>query len=257
MIVADLALPTPALRRVAGAAAEGAVTLDRVYATVETSRVRVQLEVPPRPSDGDATERIETALAADPTVEEYALLSETEAERRYRVTLSPAGERASTYPDWVAVDAVLLDGRASTSGWDLRLRFPSREALARYRERCGDRDEGAEAELRGLYSSGTDDDPEFGLTDAQTAILHRALELGYFDIPRSASLAEVGDSLGVTGQAASERLRRALKTYLSNSMFSGGRGEEGRGADGTAVGSDRPTGSPADPGSDTVGDTAD
>lgn len=38
-----------------------------------------------------------------------------------------------------------------------------------------------------------------------------ALERGYFDTPWGVTLKEIGDELGITQQAASERVRRAAQ----------------------------------------------
>lgn len=230
MIVVDFELSTPVLRRSLRDTSEVAVRLDRVYATrgVDTvgrggaddadgpvgagihSRIEIESDSPER------LDALEAAFGADPTVEEAAVIASGDRRRRYRVTLSEVGERLSTYPEWVAVDGALVAGSGTADGWELRMHFPTREALTTYRKRCADRD--VELELLGLYSDGIDEDAGFGVTEAQEDILQRAIELGYFDIPRSVSLAELGESLDITGQAASERLRRALKTYLTNSM---------------------------------------
>jgi hypothetical protein len=52
-----------------------------------------------------------------------------------------------------------------------------------------------------------------GLTDRQRAAVRTAYELGYFDIPRKASLEDVAAELGITASSLSERLRRA-QTHL-------------------------------------------
>lgn len=49
----------------------------------------------------------------------------------------------------------------------------------------------------------------WGLTPAQTEALRRAHEMGYFEVPKGATAAEVADSLGVSKSAFVERLRRA------------------------------------------------
>jgi hypothetical protein len=217
VIVADLDHSTPLFARALATVPAVSLTLDRMYATREpdgSGEVRTWIEVAAEsPSTLDRSVR---ELDADPTVADVVALSGGGTERQYRVSLTDAGERASTYPAAAAADAALVTGTATADGWTVRLRFPGREALGRYRERCAER--GTEPDLRRLHSGEANEESDSDLTEPQAAILRRAIELGYFDIPRSASLAEVGESLDITGQAASERLRRALKAHLSASL---------------------------------------
>jgi len=40
-----------------------------------------------------------------------------------------------------------------------------------------------------------------------------AVRLGYYDIPRGCTTAELADELGISDQAVTERLRRAIGTF--------------------------------------------
>ncbi|WP_158237379.1 helix-turn-helix domain-containing protein [Halegenticoccus soli] len=212
MIVADFHLATPVLGSALAAAPDVALALDRVY---ETERIPLRMQFR---ACGEGVEEFDAALPDDPTVADYALLAETDDAPRYRIELSEEGCRSATYDAWAELDGVLLNGTGTPDGWEMRMRFPDHDALITYRERCRERDVGFS--LRGLYSEGsTDEEVPYGLTEAQRDILVQAIETGYFDIPRSASLEELGDSLGITGQAASERLRRALKTFVTNALY--------------------------------------
>lgn len=211
VIVADLHLDSPILDATLSDVSDGEVAVDRVYALVD-GPIRFQCRM-----YGESPETFEAALSADDTVASVAPLDTESNPRRYRVSLSPEGRHASLYPVWVDLDGMLLNAHVTDAGWDVRLALPSREALCRFRDRCEERD--LSMTLDGLYSRDPmDDDNQFGLTDPQRDILLQAIKLGYFDIPRSASLAELGQSLDITGQAASERLRRALKSLLETSM---------------------------------------
>lgn len=48
-----------------------------------------------------------------------------------------------------------------------------------------------------------------GLSDDQREAIEAARELGLYTVPRSVTMQDVGDDLGVSHQAISERLRRA------------------------------------------------
>jgi GAF domain-containing protein len=56
--------------------------------------------------------------------------------------------------------------------------------------------------------------PIEALTEGQEEILDTAVRTGYFDIPRQTSLSELGSLVGISQNAASERMRRAQSTVL-------------------------------------------
>lgn len=59
-----------------------------------------------------------------------------------------------------------------------------------------------------------DDGAESELTDEQRDALLAALDLGYFAVPRQASLAEIAEELDVSDHVASRRLRSAMSTLF-------------------------------------------
>lgn len=222
MITADLRLDTPLLATVFETVPNVVVAVDRMYAT-DGESVLLHCRV-----TADAFEQFERALTEADDVSAFAALTTDSDSRRYRISLVPAAAHTSTYWGWVGCDGMLLDARRRDEEWTLRLALPSREALCSFRDYCAEHDLGMD--LRGLSSyDAMNEENQFGLTEPQRDILLQAIDLGYFDIPRSASLAELGESLGITGQAASERLRRALKSLLETSL------DENRPVDGTAA----------------------
>ena len=59
-----------------------------------------------------------------------------------------------------------------------------------------------------------------GLTDKQHEVIATALEMGYFEIPRDCTLQDLASELDISHQAASERLRRGMKTIVESNMIS-------------------------------------
>lgn len=57
--------------------------------------------------------------------------------------------------------------------------------------------------------------PAGALTDRQLEAVRAALELGYYEVPREASLADVADALGCAESSASMLLRRAARAMFS------------------------------------------
>lgn len=162
---------------------------------------------------GDA-DGFAAALEADPTVGDFNVLAEAEKRTLFRVEVAEEYRRYLTYRSFVDADAVVLSSVADTEGWRVRARFPSREALTGHRERC--RNLGVEFELQSVYTAAAaQDDP---LTSAQREALVAALEMGYFEVPREATAGDVAERLGITKQAVSERLRRALRTAAEHTL---------------------------------------
>jgi len=117
----------------------------------------------------------------------------------------------------------LLQATGRNESWAFQVRFPTHDALSAYRSRL--RDAGVELSVRRVY---TPDDPDgtagYGLTDSQREALTLAVERGYYDVPRSCSTAELGNALGVSDQAVTERLRRGTDALVVNTLLAGAEG---------------------------------
>lgn len=72
--------------------------------------------------------------------------------------------------------------------------------------------------LRRLTHDGTPEPPGDGLTDRQHEALRAAYEMGYFEIPREASLEEVAAELGIATSSVSERLPRAQTRLIQKTV---------------------------------------
>lgn len=96
--------------------------------------------------------------------------------------------------------------------WRVAVRFSSPELLESCRRAAEER--GIGWDVRHVYRDGGHN-PLDELTPVQRETVERALELGYFDIPRGVSMEELAAELGVTPNAVSERLRRAERQLLS------------------------------------------
>jgi len=78
--------------------------------------------------------------------------------------------------------------------------------------------EHADFGLERLTRDGEPESPGDGLTDRQYEALRTAYELGYFDIPRRASLDDVAEELDITASSVSERLRRAQTQLIQETV---------------------------------------
>ncbi|ELY80407.1 bacterio-opsin activator HTH domain-containing protein [Natrinema pellirubrum DSM 15624] len=117
---------------------------------------------------------------------------------------------------------VLQEASVTHEGWFFRVAFPSDEALERFHGFFLER--GFEVDVRKLRDTresagGGDAGSQFGLTSRQREALVAAVEAGYLDIPRSCTLAELGERLGISQNAASERFRRGVETLVENTVY--------------------------------------
>lgn len=161
---------------------------------------------------GEDRETFETAMADDPTVADVRRYTDLEDRTFYRIQVSEETP-VVTYPAWVEHGVNLLEATWRSGWWQARMRVPDREAIARFREMCRGND--VDFQLDGVFTD--EGQPRGGamLTAEQREVLLRADELGYFEIPRQHTMAEIAEELDVSSQAVSERLRRALRELVS------------------------------------------
>lgn len=55
---------------------------------------------------------------------------------------------------------------------------------------------------------------------AQDNGIKKAYDLGYFEVPRQITLAELSEELGISDQAINERMRRGLSTLVATTFKS-------------------------------------
>ncbi|WP_254544152.1 helix-turn-helix domain-containing protein [Halomarina pelagica] len=160
---------------------------------------------------------LETALDSDPTVDRWSRLATAENEWLYRIEWEY--ETRLTFRILSASPTVVLRAHASRHGWSLRLLYPEREEIERTLSFCDEMD----IALDVVQIRDADNRPasRYGLTNEQYRALVTAAERGYFDVPRSVTLEDVADELGVSHQALSERLRRGHSALIDEMLQHG------------------------------------
>lgn len=210
MPIAEFQLESPILRETLHQLPDLVVTVEAQYEYDESIYFLFWVEE----VDFDA---VPEALATDSTVTRPKKLTETPTKHLYRTCFTKTGYAASTYDlmrDW---DIVLLDAHGTHEGWTVRLLFPTQEALSAYYDECTER--GLAPTILTKYEevdAPTRANAE--LTPAQWEALTTAFEAGYFEIPRQTSLDDIADQLGISAQAASERIRRAEAALLDRQL---------------------------------------
>jgi hypothetical protein len=169
-------------------------------------------------ASGCDVDQFEATILADRTVREYAALTTADDQHLYRLTLSEAGADATTYPTIVDQDILVCDAVMEYGATRMRAQFPSRDALKAYRNACQQQD--IPFSLVSLYSDEDESEPQSGVTPPQREALVVAWEQGYFAVPRSTTLTELAEHLGLSKQATSARLRRGTAALVRATLIS-------------------------------------
>ncbi len=169
-----------------------------------------------------AIDAVTSAFEAEPTVASYQRLNEERGQHLYRIEWT---DRPSVLERLVEQDGTVLSAGLGAGGWRVRILFPTRESLSA----AYDTWDAQRWDLRIARITACDGMPVevHGLTDGQYEALERAVEMGYYEIPRQTTLEELADDLGISHQALSERLRRANRTLITNLVGESGTSENG------------------------------
>lgn len=101
--------------------------------------------------------------------------------------------------------------------WEFELRFDSHEELSSFSTHC--EDQGIPLTVQRVYTpSAPGDEGDNRLSDPQLEALTLATEMGYYDIPRGCSTKDLAVELGISDQAVTERLRRAIVTLTADKL---------------------------------------
>lgn len=113
--------------------------------------------------------------------------------------------------------AQVLSATGTPREWEFELRFPDHESLSKFQRYCNR--EKISLDIARIYNpTRPDSGPWFGLTPVQRETLLLAIERGYYAIPRQCTTLDLAEELGVSDQAITERLRRAIVTLVSNTV---------------------------------------
>jgi predicted DNA binding protein len=173
-------------------------------------------------TDGDR-ETVEEAFADAAVVGEYTVLGTAGDTRRYQVQpgrsledhLGPHLDDLSGLEALATAEAVIERIEVLPTGWRQSGWFANRAAFDEFREFW---QRNAGFRLHRLTRAGDPEPPGDGLTNRQREALRTAYELGHFEIPRQASLADVAAELGVSASSVSERLRRAQTQLIEETV---------------------------------------
>lgn len=167
----------------------------------------------------NARDRFEQAVREHPSVESIQLIDTDDDEILYALKWDPSD--GSLFETMLDMGAALLEATGDADTWLLELRFPSHETLSRFQDYYIERD--LPITIERIYNpTKPDAGPWFGLTPPQRETLTRAVESGYYSLPRNVSTVQLAEEFDVSDQAVTERLRRAITTLVANTLSANG-----------------------------------
>ncbi len=150
---------------------------------------------------------LEPFLRSLPEIRKYSILSQTND----RAEVITWAQQSSIIENIIKTNCVFVGPTVVKDGVEnWHIMAPTSEELRQViasMEQCADI-----AYLRNGDSFGDEE----GLTEKQTQALKAAVESGYFDTPRRASIKEVAERMQVSPSTAVEHLRKAEKKVLEN-----------------------------------------
>ncbi|WP_152043214.1 helix-turn-helix domain-containing protein [Salinigranum salinum] len=161
-------------------------------------------------SGGDRAEFEESVRGTD-EVRELLHLDTIEGRSLYRIDWDETVE--SLIYGMVETDATILEAHGGGS-WLFRIRFNDHESLSAFSDYCQRHD--IRLNVRRVHNLTAEEvrDEPFDLTDEQREAIELAMERGYFEVPRRATLSDLAAEVGVSQQAVSERLRRGTNKVM-------------------------------------------
>jgi len=158
----------------------------------------------------------EKNVKAHPSVSRIIEVTRHDDERLYSLEWDVS--RDVFFQGVIDLDGQLLSGTGTAKKWEFEIRFPTHEALSDFQEYCSNAR--INVEVGRIYNPvrpGTS--MWYGVTDPQRETLMRAVQGGYYSIPRQMSTQDLAEEFGVSDQAVTERLRRAVITLTENTLI--------------------------------------
>lgn len=165
---------------------------------------------------GAGAEDIEAAFEAHRGVRNIRLIDDVDEEYLLRAEWND--EYYGLLSALAHASIVVLSGVGTKEGWKFEVRGETREQIGEFRSDCQAHD--IPIEITAVHSLLPVQEDGYELTDTQREALVLAYEMGYFDSPRAASLAEVAAELDITQQSLSSRLKRGNRRLIERTLAS-------------------------------------
>ena len=175
-------------------------------------------------AQGPNVDAVGTLLEEHTGVEQYELVASGPEERLYRCrwVIEDEGIIATIR----TCDGIVQRMTGTSDGWVLSVLFPTNEHAAQFHDVCLDRRIDIDVRRDALWDFVNEMDrmtewvtfPDYGLSEKQLRALELAFDRGYFETPKEASLTDIATEIGISEQALSQRLRRALNALVEVSI---------------------------------------
>jgi len=207
-----------------------ALPLTGVASTVPTETILLEFQYNhgrrPRfliTASGVSRSAMADALTDAYDVGDWTLVGEAGDTRRYQAVpaLSFEEQLADDIDDLegltalATADAIIERIEVLPDGWRQTGWFANRRAFDAFATFWR---ENARFSLERLTQDGESEPAGDGLTDRQREAIRTAYEMGYFDIPRRASLEDIAAALDISSSSLSERLRRAQTQLIEETV---------------------------------------
>lgn len=196
--------------------------LGRILAVEGESRIELETMVPignrsiPFFRVYEGRDSFEAAVGKNDAVSDITQVSSQNGEILYALDWDISDD--SFFQGLLDTEATILEAAGSTDTWAFDLRFTSHDDLSNFQSYCLEHD--LPIEVQSLYNpTRPDAGPWFGLTPQQRVALSRAVEEGYYSIPRETSTRALADEFDISDQAMTERLRRAIVNLVTNTLL--------------------------------------
>lgn len=170
-----------------------------------------------------AHEAFEENVRNHPSVEGLRTVSQHDDQTLYALDWEVS--RDLFFQGMMETDAQLLSATGTTDAWEFELRFPDHQKLSAFQEYCLDAH--IKLEVGRIYNpTRPGQGPWYGLTNTQRDTFLRAVQGGYYSIPRRMSTQDLAEEFDISDQAVTERLRRAIVTLVENTLIAAMEEEE-------------------------------
>lgn len=209
--IAELRLPVDGV-----AMADALRAVPEMTVEIEQLVPTYQSTLPSVWATGGDFEEFEAAAADDPTVERLQIQADTDSGRLYRIEWVESETELLQWMSDAEVTVLQSEVNGENEEWHFKFRFPSQDALDAFRSHCDER--GIQFQLVRLFELSAAKMGQYSLSEKQYETILTAMDMGYYEIPRSVTLEEVAAELGISSGAVSERLRRGQTNLVNNSL---------------------------------------
>ncbi|WP_049901279.1 helix-turn-helix domain-containing protein [Halococcus agarilyticus] len=165
--------------------------------------------------DGDI-ESFEATVRDDPIVGALTRLNGLAGKVLYEIEWADGVDGFLTA---IATNEIIVEWATGTAEeWTFALRAGDREALSSFYDDCLTHD--VPVTVKEIHPEPEEpDEPQFGLSAKQHEAVTRAFEAGYYEVPRTTSLTELGTATDISRQAFARRLNRGTHRVFANTVM--------------------------------------